>query len=97
MIVTIDSDDAIDMLIERVEFWTDDDDIVALFTKYYERAVYGGCFDGGEFNVKSIVDNDYVNNTEYGTREDIKNSFSDSFTEENVLAEHNGYILYYAC
>ena len=27
----------------------------------YESYVYGGCFDGGDFDVMSIVDNDYVN------------------------------------
>ena len=28
----------------------------------YENYVECGCFDGGEFNIMEIVDNDYVNN-----------------------------------
>lgn len=60
--VQIDEGTALDMLIYRVKYWTDDREIIALFEQYYEHALYSGMFDGGEFDVMSIVDNDYINN-----------------------------------
>lgn len=59
--VKIDEDRALGMLEDRVEYWTDDDDIQTLFSKMYENYVYGGYFDDSEFDVMAIVDNDYVN------------------------------------
>lgn len=61
MLVNIDNDKAVDMLLERLGYWTDDDTTFRLYEAMYENYVYGGCFDGGEFDVMAIVDNDYVN------------------------------------
>ena len=70
--IQMDSDDMIQALCDRVKYWTDDSDILELFEQYYEHAVEGGYFDGCEFNVMSIVDNDYVNNTSIMTREEYE-------------------------
>lgn len=72
----------------------------------YENYVYSGCFDGGEFDVMVIVDNDYINycsvisegDEEY---EDIKqlydeNGLTDISCESNwsfIEAEYNGSFL----
>ena len=61
MLVEIDNDRAVDMLLERLEHWTDDVATHKLYEAMYEIYVYGGCFDGGEFDIMAIVDNDYVN------------------------------------
>ena len=58
----IDNDTAVDMLVERVKNWTDDSEVIDLYEKYYENAVANGYWEGCEFDVMSIVDNDYVNN-----------------------------------
>ena len=70
--IKMDSDDMIEALCERVRYWTDDSDVIELFEQYYEYRVEGGCFDGSEFDVMSIVDNDYVNNTSVITREEYE-------------------------
>jgi hypothetical protein len=70
--IQMDSDDMIEALIERVGSWTNDSDVIELFEQYYENAVENGCFDGCEFNVMSIVDNDYVNNTSVITRSEYE-------------------------
>lgn len=62
--VQIESNDALNMLVDRVEYWTDDRAVVDLFAQMYENYIDGGCFDGGEFDVMSIVDNDYINYTQ---------------------------------
>ena len=63
MLVEIDDEMAIEMLVERVEFWTSDYKVINLFRKMYESYVYNGCFESGEFNTMTIVDNDYINYT----------------------------------
>ena len=70
--IQMDSDDMIQALCDRVKYWTDDSDILELFEQYYEHAVDNGYFDGCEFNVMSIVDNDYVNNTSITYREEYE-------------------------
>ena len=88
--VKIDEADLLDMLVDRVGYWTTDEDVKELYSKYYENMVYGGCFEAAELDISSVVDNDYVNylttvdreeyekdRTEY-LRDNIKN-----FIEEN--------------
>ena len=70
--IQMDSDDMIQALVDRVGYWTDDSDVTELFEQYYERMVEGGCYDGCEFDVMSIVDNDYVNNTSITYREEYE-------------------------
>ena len=59
--VQIDENTLLDLLVERVKYWTDDDDTIELFTDYYQNMIDGGCFEGSEFDPMIIVDNDYVN------------------------------------
>jgi hypothetical protein len=61
MLVNIDNDAALELLINRLKFWTDDADVIALYERMYENYIDCGCFDGGEFDVMVIVDNDYIN------------------------------------
>ena len=61
MLVNIDNDRTVDMLLERLEHWTDDYTTYKLYEAMYESYVDGGCFDGGDFDIMAIVDNDYVN------------------------------------
>ncbi len=61
MLVNIDNDTALEMLLDRLEYWTSDHTTYRLYEAMYESYIDGGVFDGGEFNVMSIVDNDYVN------------------------------------
>lgn len=61
MYVNIDNDTALEMLMERVEYWTNDNTTYRLYEIMYEHYIDGGVFDGGDFDVMSIVDNDFVN------------------------------------
>lgn len=61
MYVNIDNSRAVDMLLERLEHWTDDVITYRLYETMYEHYVDGGVFDGGDFDVMAIVDNDYIN------------------------------------
>ena len=59
--VQIDEDDLLDMLMDRIGVWTNDREVFDLYEKMYRDYIDGGCFDGVELDVMSIVDNDYVN------------------------------------
>lgn len=61
MLVKIDNEMALNMLMDRLYFWNVDDVTYHLFEKMYEYYIDGGCFEGTEFDVMQIVDNDYVN------------------------------------
>lgn len=61
MLVNIDNDMALEMLLDRLEYWTDDHTTYRLYESMYENYIDNGCFEGGEFDVMAIVDNDYVN------------------------------------
>lgn len=61
MLVRIDEDTALDMLMNRVEHWTNDMTTYHLYESMYESYIDSGVFDGGEFDVMAIVDNDYIN------------------------------------
>lgn len=59
--INIEEETLINMLIERLRFFTDDPEVIDLFQKMYENEIE--LFSNIEdFNVKVIVDNDYVNN-----------------------------------
>lgn len=97
--VKIDEDELLEMLVKRVEFWTNDNKVIELYSKYYENMVYGGCFEGAELDINSIVDNDYVNwctvvdKDEYNKdraeylRDEIKGFIEDNKDEENFLQD----------
>lgn len=61
MLVEIDNDMALEMLLDRLEHWTDDHITYRLYESMYENYIDCGCFEGGEFDVMAIVDNDYIN------------------------------------
>lgn len=70
MTIQIDRDDFVDMLTERVRFWTDEEDVIELYHDLYEYYVDIGTFDGTKETVQEIVDNDWVNWTEVVSKED---------------------------
>ena len=70
--VTLSEDDLLNLLVERVKYWTDDREVIELFEQYYDNMVYNGCFEGAELDIMGIVDNDYVNNTSIVTRKEYE-------------------------
>ena len=72
--ITIDEETLIEMLINRLKSWTDDEDTIELFETYYNNMVYDGCFEGSTVDIMSIVDNDYINNTYITTKKEYEKS-----------------------
>lgn len=57
--VKMEENDVVDMLVDRVKFWIDDQNTIELYQKMYEGL--SDCGEILELNVKQIVDNDWVN------------------------------------
>lgn len=68
--IKIDEEKAIDLLVERVKFWTQDETTIELFEKMYDSYIYSGCFEDIDFDVMVIVDNDYINYCSVISKED---------------------------
>lgn len=61
--VQIDENTTLNLLMDRVEFWKDDKDVINLYEKYYQQCLDYGYFDGSNFDIYQIVDNDIINYT----------------------------------
>lgn len=84
--VTIDEDTLLEILLDRVEFWTSDEDVINLYRDYYEELVYSGCFEGCALDIMSIVDNDYVNNLTTIIKEDFEQWGIESEVDDKIVA-----------
>lgn len=94
--VTIDEATLLEMLLDRVEFWTSDESVINLYRDYYEGLVYSGCFEGCELDIMSVVDNDYTNNLIVLNKEDFEDYGVESFEDDKIEAfneEQNLYLV----
>ena len=94
--VLMDERDALQQLNKRVGFWTDDPVTRELFEMYYEHMLDEGCFDGREFDVMAIVDNDYVNWLNVITEDEFDNYYIEDEDDDRIeeRTEYDG-ITYY--
>ena len=85
-LVTVQMEDyeLLEMLLDRLSYWGRDDER-DLYEQMYQSYLDGGVFESGEFNVKSIVDNDVVNYCGVITKEDYPLDF-----EKLLELHHNG-------
>ena len=84
--VTIDEDTLLEMLLDRLEFWTSDESVINLYRDYYEGLVYSGCFEGCTLDIMSIVDNDYVNNLTTISKEDFEQWGIEGEVDDKIVA-----------
>ena len=92
--IKINEDTLLGMLLDRVEFWTIDKDIVDLYSEYYRDLIYSGCFEDNELDIKYIVDNDYINYFTTINKEDFKNYNIKDKTDEKIVAFNEDKDLY---
>ena len=84
--VTVDEDTLLEMLLDRLEFWTSDEDVINLYRDYYERLVYSGGFEGCTLDIMIIVDNDYINNLTTISKEDFEQWGIESIEDDKIVA-----------
>lgn len=84
--VTINENIFLGLLLDRVKFWTSDEDVIDLYKNYYKELVFSGCFEGSELNIMSIVDNDYINNLTIISKEDFEEWNIESEVDDSIVA-----------
>ena len=84
--VTINEDTFLEMLLDRLEYWTSDEDVIDLYRNYYEGLIYSGCFEGCTLDIMSVVDNDYTNNLTTISKEDFEQWGIESEMDDKIVA-----------
>ena len=96
--VQIDERDLLDLLINRVKFWTNNNSIIKLYKGYYQSKIDWGGFDGTKFDAMLIVDNDYINNLRvYDTIDDACADFgctAEEIDSQIAYQDENGILIY---
>lgn len=83
--IQIDEEDLLDLLMQRMEYWTEDANILNLYEQYLKDLIDGGCFEGANLDISVLIDNLYVNDTQIMDKEDLKNNDIDIDDSEKVL------------
>lgn len=84
--VKINEDTLLEMLLDRLEFWTDDEDVIDLYRDYYKGLIYSGCFEGCNLDIGHVVDNDYINNLTTISKEDFGQWNIESEMDDKIRA-----------
>lgn len=92
--VKIDEDALLKILLDRVNHWTNDEDIIGLYRDYYKNLIYSGFFEGCELNIIVTVDNDYMNNLITISKEDFEGYNIEDETDNNIVALNKAADLY---
>lgn len=92
MLVNLSEETVVDMLVERLSYWTEEETTHELFRRMYTSYAESGCLEGVELDVMVIVDNDYVNYCDVISEgddayEDIKQLF-DTEGMGDISCEH---------
>lgn len=82
------------LLMDRLEYWTTNKDILALYEDYLKELIDYGCFDGDELDVDVIVDNLYINDTTIMDREMLYDNDIEVDNCDKVLAKNEDKDLY---
>lgn len=84
----------LNLLMDRLEYWTSDNDVLTLYESYLKELIDGGCFDGAELDVDVIVDNLYINDTTIMDGEMLDDNDIEVDDNEKVLAKNEDKDLY---
>ena len=94
--ITINEDTLLEMLLDRLEYWTSDEDVIALYRNYYEKLIDCGCFKDCKLDIMSVVDNDYTNNLIVLNKEDFEDYGVKGFEDDKIMTfnkEQNLYLV----
>ena len=90
--VKINEETLLNLFMNRLKYWTSDNDVLELYEDYLNVLIYGECFDGAELDVDVIVDNLYINDTTIMDKEMLDDN--DINDNDRVLAKNEDKDLY---
>lgn len=92
--VKIDETTLLNLFMDRLEYWTSDDDVLALYKSYLERSIDCGCFESAELDIDLIIDNLYINDTIIMNKEMLDDNGIKSDDSDKVLTKNEYKDLY---
>ena len=85
----------LNLFMQRLEYWTTDNDVLELYESYLKELIDCGCFEGEELYVDLIIDNLYINDTAVVNKEDAKNQYNiETDDDDKILASNEDKDLY---
>ena len=92
--VQINETTLLNLFMDRLEYWTSDDDVLALYENYLEDLINCGCFENSKLDVNVIIDNLYINDTTIMDKKELLENYIDIYDEDKVLAKNEAQDLY---
>lgn len=90
----VDEATLLNLLMDRLEYWTTDKDILALYKGYLEDLIDCGGFDSVEINIDLIINNLYINDTSIMDKGMLDDNGIEVDDSEKVLAKNEDKDLY---
>ena len=84
----------LNLFMDRLEYWTSDDDVLELYGNYLKELIDSGYFEGAELDVSLFVDNLYINDTTIMDKEMLNDNDIEVDDNEKVLAKNEDKDLY---
>ena len=84
----------LNLFMDRVEYWTSDDDVLELYQNYIEELINCGCFENSELDINLFIDNLYVNETSIMDEKELLENYINIYDSEKVLAKNEDKDLY---
>ena len=84
----------LNLLMNRLEYWASDDDVLALYEEYLKELIDCGCFENSELDSDVIIDNLYINDTTIMDKKELLENYIDIYDEDKVLAKNEDKDLY---
>ena len=92
--VNINETTLLNLFMNRLEYWTSDDDVLKLYESCIKELIDCGCFDSAELDVNMFVDNLYINDTTIMDKKELLENYIDEYDCEKVLAKNEDKDLY---
>lgn len=92
--VQINETTLLNLFMDRLEYWTSDDDILALYESYLKNLIDCGCFENSELDIDVIIGNLYINDTTIMDKKELLENYIDIYDEDKVLAKNEDKDLY---
>lgn len=92
--VQIDETTLLDLFMDRLEYWTSDNDAQELYKKHIENLINAGCFEGAELDVDLFIDNLYINDTTTMDKKGLDSNNIDVDDYDRILAKNEELDLY---
>ena len=85
----------LNLFMDRLNYWTTNDDVLELYESYLKELIDCGCFEGSEIDVDLIVDNLYINDTAVTDKKGLSEEYNIEVDDyDRILASNEDNNLY---